>query len=273
MRSLCVLLVLGSALPASAGGFVDISGKPIDEYSFVIRGRCWATLQNTSVQDSSKNVNGTVIDLDTDLDMDDRAYIPEGELEFRYKEVAIHLNTMFLTDTSRKTLEEDEAFDGQALLAGDRFKSRFRTFQAGAAFEWIPIDLGSAKTIGLEIGFLIGARWTTYDTYIRDRLTGERFQSSSWGVLPELGLTVNLGLLNIFEIEAHVSGMWLKFNTYDESAVDTGIEARIHVDSHFYFGIGYRLVSASLERGDREDRGTLVEYLYHGPSVTLGLQF
>ncbi|MBI2920991.1 MAG: hypothetical protein HYY18_07890 [Planctomycetes bacterium] len=273
MRILCTLVFSACALTATAGGFTDISGKAIDDYGFAIRGRAWMTDQDSAVQDSTRTQPGTVIDFDDDLDFDGDPLIPELDLEFRTEELALHAMAWYSAEGDNTTSREDEGFDGRIILAGDALSARFRVVQAAVHFEWVFLDFGSSKTFGLEVGVIVGARWTRFDADIRPTATHERLHSGAQAVLPDLGLTLCVGFLNIFEIEAYASGMVLDVSTYDYESINGGAELRIYIDKNFYVGGGYRFSSGSLERGDSEEDGRLLEYEYHGPMVTLGIQF
>ena len=273
MRILCALVFAASAIPATAGGFTDISGKSIDDYGFAIRGRAWMSDQDSAVQDSTRLQPGTVIDFEDDLDFDGDPFIPELDLEFRSDELALHAMAWYSAEGDRTHMEQDEGFDGRILLAGDEVSARFRVVQAAVHFEWVFLDLGSSKKIGLELGVIVGARWTRFEADIRPHATHERLHSGAQAALPDLGLTLCIGFLNIFEIEAYASGMVLDVGSYDYESINGGAELRIYIDDHFYFGGGYRFSSGSLERGDSEEDGRLLEYEYHGPMVTLGIQF
>ncbi|NUN50501.1 MAG: hypothetical protein HUU15_16935 [Candidatus Brocadiae bacterium] len=271
MRVLITVLTL--ALPACAGGLFDLDGKSIDEYGAVLRLRGWSSEMDAGVQDSTDLQPGSIIEFDEDTPLDRRLYIPEVDLELRFAELAFHLTTWRASDSTRGSFREDEGFDGHAFATGDRALHRFRVWQAAAHFEWIPFDLGSHKTIGLEIGAIIGARLTRMEAFFRDSASGKHYRSTSTAALPDLGVTVSLGFLNCVEIEGWASGMYAPFSNWDYVSINGGIEIRLHLDQHFYFGGGYRFSSGSIERGDADDDGRLLEYLYHGPSVTFGLRF
>jgi hypothetical protein len=273
MRPLATLLVLAFALPASAGGFVDLGGKSIDDYTLSLRLHAWSSEQNSQAQDSTSTQPGSVIDFFEDTDLDDRLYFPWVDAELRFKELAIRFDYWWVNDQDRGDFSEDEGFDGHIFLKGDRALVRFTAQQGSGHFEWIPIDLGSEKKIGLEIGLLIGARVTRMEAEIRDSASGDHFRSSLVAAGPDPGLSLTLGFLNIFSIEAKVTGMQFKLGTYDYRSLDASAELRIFVDDHFYIGLGYKYCYASVAKGDPDDNGRYLEVVYHGPFAGIGLQF
>ncbi|MCC6741460.1 MAG: hypothetical protein IT452_20645 [Planctomycetia bacterium] len=273
MRPLFTLLLLAAALPARAGGLVDLGGKSIDDYTLSLRGRAWTSEQNSLVQSSEDLQPGSAIDFFDDTDLDDRLFMPWAEAELRFDELALRFDAWWGSDSKRGEFLESEGFDGHVFLDGDRALFRFTTIQGSGHFEWIPLDFGSSKTIGLEVGFLLGARITRMEAYIRDSASGESYRSSTVGWGPDPGLSVSVGLLNFMELEARVCGMQFRLGTYDYRAIDAWAELRFFIDDHFYVGLGYRYNYTSVERGDADDDGRLLEFLYHGPSVALGLQF
>ena len=135
MRTLCALVFAASALPATAGGFTDISGKSIDDYGFAIRGRAWMSGQDSAVEDSNRLQPGTVIDFEDDLDFDGDPLIPELDLEFRTDELALHAMAWYSAEGDREYSPQDEGFDGRIILAGDSVSARFRVVQAAVHFE------------------------------------------------------------------------------------------------------------------------------------------
>ncbi|MCE9581804.1 MAG: hypothetical protein K8T20_04725 [Planctomycetes bacterium] len=272
MRPLLPLLLLALALPVSAGGFTDLGGKPIDEFTFSLRARAWASNQSGEVQDSRDGQDGSNVDFFADTDLDRHVYMPWGDAELRFKELALRFNAWGTTDTVRGEFKDDEAFAGHVFLQGDKALTRFSGVQGAFHFEWIPFDFGSEKKIGFEIGFLIGARVTRMEAFVRDSASGDRFRSSTIGGAPDLGLTLSLGFLNCVQIEAWVAGMQFRLGTYDYRAIDAGIEGRVYVDDHFYFGIGYHFNYTAIERGDARDNGNLLQMKYDGPSIMIGIQ-
>ncbi|KAF0241072.1 MAG: hypothetical protein FD180_4632 [Planctomycetota bacterium] len=273
MRPLAPLLALAFALPASAGGLVELAGKSIDDYTFSLRGRCWSSDQNSKVQDSTTAQPGSVIDLFDDTELDHRLYMPWVDAEFRFKELAIRFDYFWANDQIRGEFREGEAFDGHIFLKGDRAHTRFTAQQGSGHFEWIPFDFGSEKKIGLEIGVLIGARITRMEARFRASSTGERFHSSLVGWGPDPGVTVTLGLLNFLSVEARVSGMQFRIGTYDYRALDASVELRVFIDDHFYIGLGYKYCYTSVIKGEADERGRLLEFAYFGPFAGIGLQF
>ena len=67
--------------------------------------------------------------------------------------------------------------------------------------------------------------------------------------------------------------MQFRIGTYDYRSLEAGAELRIFIDDHFYIGLGYHYDFRSIEKGDSTDNGRMLEFLYHGPSVGIGLQF
>jgi hypothetical protein len=266
-------VLLGAAIPAAAGGLTDLTGKAVDEYGFAIRGRAWMSDQESAAQDSTENQPGSVIDFDDDLDLTGDPFIPDLEIEYRTKELAFHLHGWYANESHTEQTEEDEAFDGSFIPAGEEVTGRFRIIQTALHFEWIPIDLGSSKKIGLEVGVILGVRFTEFDARIRRDATGDRLKSDVTAALPDIGATLNVGLLNFLELEVQVSGFGLDVSGYDYLSINGSAELRIFLDEHFYFGAGYRFSSGSLERDDADEDGRVLEYEYHGPMVTLGVQF
>jgi hypothetical protein len=273
MRPLAPLLALFFALPATAGGLVELAGKSIDDYTFSLRARCWSSEQNAKVQDSSSGQKGSVIDYFEDTELDNRLYMPWVDAELRVKELAIRFDYWWASDQTRGKFKEGEGFDGHVFLKGDRALMRFTAQQGSGHFEWIPFDFGSEAKIGLEIGILIGARITRMEAEFRDSNSGEHYRSSFVGAGPDPGLTVTLGMLNFLSLEARVSGMQFRLGTYDYRALDASAELRVFIDDHFYIGLGYHYGYASVERGDPDEDGRLLEVVYHGPFAGIGLQF
>ncbi len=273
MRPLAALLLLASALPAPAGGLVELAGKSIDDYTFSARGRAWSSDQGAEIQDSKTVQQGSLIDLFDDTDLDNRLYMPWVDAELRFQELAIRFDCWWASDHVRGEFASDEGFDGHVFLKGDDALFRFTAFQGSAHFEWIPLDLGSSKKIGLEVGLLIGGRITRMEAEIRDSASGEHYRSSVVAAAPDLGLTVSLGLLNFLELETWVTGMQFRIGTWDYRSLEAGAELRVFIDDHFYIGLGYHYDFRSIEKGDSTDNGRLLDFLYHGPSVGIGLQF
>lgn len=273
MRPLAALLLLASALPAPAGGLVELSGKSIDDYAFSLRARAWTSDQYAEVQDSKSVQQGSVIDFFNDTDLDRRIYMPWAAAELRFDELAIRFDAWWASDHVRGDFKDSEGFDGHVFLPGDRALTRFTAMQGSGHLEWIPLDFGSSKKIGLEVGFLLGARVTRMEAEIRDSASGEHYRSSVVGGAPDVGLTISLALLNFIELETWVTGMQFRIGTYDYRSLEAGAELRIFIDDHFYIGLGYHYDFRSIERGDATDNGRLLEFLYHGPSVGIGLQF
>jgi hypothetical protein len=274
MRPLRALALAAlAATPAAAGGIFDYEGKAIDENGWTIRLRAWESIQDAAVQDSTDTQQGSVIEFDEDTDLDRRLYIPEVEFEIRYDEIAVHIGAWRASDSERGQFYEDEGFDGHVFAAGDRAHQRFRVTQGTLHFEWIPLDLGSERKFGFELGFIVGARITRMEASFRDSASGEHFRSTSTAALPDLGLTLCVGFLNIFQIEAWGSGMAFDVSGWDYRWINAGGELRVFLDSHFYLGGGYRFSTGSIERGDSDDDGRLLEYTWHGWEATIGFVF
>jgi hypothetical protein len=273
MRLLAPLLALAFALPASAGGLDDLAGKAIDEYTLSVRGRCWSSEQNSRVQDSRTSQVGSVIDFVDDTELDRRIYIPWVDAEIRFKELALRFDFWYGNDQVRGEFKDGEGFDGHVFLKGDNAVMRFTAQQGSGHFEWIPFDFGSEKKIGLEIGVLIGARMTRMEADINDSVSGEHFRSSIVAAGPDPGITITLGMFNFLSLEGQITAMQFKIGTYDYRSLDASVELRFFIDTHFYIGLGYKYCYASMESGDADRNGRLLEFVYHGPFAGIGLQF
>ena len=192
-----VLLMAGSAFAPSVFA-LDVG----------VRGMYWGSTISGDIQTVTNGVPGTVLDLQSDLDMKDEdvingeAFLKAGNFTFRVAYTPLKFN-------GSSVLSAPIVFDGFTFPAGTPVSSRLETKMIDGDVQWdfINPDFGVASMnlgVFLRLKYVDGSAEISSNNPVLAISATEDFQLP----IPEVGVAAGIGFLkNIVRADARVSGM------------------------------------------------------------------
>ncbi len=223
--------------------------------------------------------SGTVLDLEDDLDFEDRPTFPYALLNLRLGQRWRIEGEYFSIDRDKTTVID------RTLEIGDE------TFEIGATVnsffdtEVYRLSVGYSflKRPNAELGAALGAHVTTFDFGIR--ATGEEFENTEAAAdtlapLPTIGLYGFYAFSPRWLMQGRVDYFALEYQEYSGGFLNFNVGLEFQLAKHLGLGAGYRYVDLefaaekTLGVGDISDdfRGEF-EYHYSGPTVYLSFSY
>lgn len=267
-RFASLLLLLASPC---AAGIIDLDGHPIDEYTFAIEGRLWRNSLHGEIEAEDEDILGTEIDFEDELNLDSDENTFEGAVEVRLKRFIIRGQYFDTRFKETETLERTFVYDGTSFTASEQVEAEFRFRVISLDLNFVLVDLGSAKSLGFEVGVGIGVRHLYAEGEIRSRTTGLAEREDRDTFVPVVTVAASFGVANVLRIDAQISGIRIDYLGVSAAYVDGQIAAKVFLYRFVYASVGWRHVFAELEynRGDDFD----VEAAIYGPFIAVGAQF
>jgi hypothetical protein len=244
--SLAVLFALAcSVTPCAAGGLLDLDGKSIDDFVIDVEGRYWFGRLSGDLSVDENNVNGTTADFHGDLNLDQPAQpLLEGVARLRLWRLQFRGAYFQARFDDGRHLDSSITFQGFTFATG-RDVDAEATVRVGALdANFLIIDAGSAAKVGFELGIGAGGRYLGFEGSIRDRGTGREESVDERAGIPVGSAFASLGFLNVFRIDAEVSGMVLphSYPRLHGRFIDASLSARVYLHHFVYLTGGYRFV-------------------------------
>jgi len=249
-RALLLLPLLAST--ASAGIIDGMKGKAIDDYTIQLEGRYWLATLNAEMMADTSFLDGTDIDLDSDLGLDETEQLWEVDATLRVKTLLVHLAYTQAVFENDKTLSETISFEGHTFTVSDNVHSSVRLILGGLDLEYLLLDVGSGTSFGFELGVGTGVRYLRFQGRIASEGTGwaEVADRDAW--IPVISVYASVAVVNILRVDLQVGGLKLpRIGGFRGMLIDGSIEAKVFLHHLVYVGIGYRLLylEADYEKG------------------------
>lgn len=245
MKPLFALLVL--ACPAFAGGLLDQNDTVIDEFTIDLEGRYWLATLSGDVKADTKSITGSHIDFEDELDFE-RTSDPliEGVLRARMKKIQVRAAYFQAKYSESERLEETIRFKDVTFTVGTTVDAEALLRFGALDLEFLLIDVGSSKEIGLEIAIGIGGRYLGFEGSIENERTGVDESISRTGILPVISAFASVSFLNCFRIDLEAAGMHVGgfFPKIQGTFLDASLEARVYLITFVYIHGGYRFIMA-----------------------------
>jgi len=229
-----IMVVFGAALPAQA-------------FEAGVRGYYWFPTISGDVKYSDGSLNGTKLDLEDDLNIDDE-YYPVGEVFIGGGDHHLSFSFYRADYDGTATLTEDINFGGETFPAGDRIKSSLEYDVYDLTYQYDLLDLENVLA-GFSLGLVGRLRVYDVEVEIKSRTVDQSEKEDYTVPIPLFGLNLHLGILaDVLEARILTSGI----GYWDGYMVDAQAELSFtpipFVDIH----AGYRTFFVDVDASDLE---------------------
>jgi len=267
--TVAALGALFSATPAGAQALTDTYWLEVAAY--------WPDV-DTEVQISSidDDTIGTVIDLEQDLNLDERKFLPSVSAGARLGSgFMIGFDYYSLGRNGSVAINRDIIFDDVTYPTNAVIESEFNTdiyrFTVGYAF---------ARGENYEIGGAIGVHATDFEVSLSGQGTiggnpvasTQTRRRSALAPLPTLGLFGTWEVASRLTVGARIDYLSLSIDDYDGRLINAQANIVYRLWENVGIGLMYRYVDYRLEV-EKEDYFGRIEYKFNGPAVFLQLGF
>jgi hypothetical protein len=212
--------------------------------------------------DPSITEQGTLIDAEDDLGLDDAALMPEAEITLLPGTHHLIRLSGFNTRRSASTVIGQEiVFDDEVYEAGERVDSELNLTLFGLTYgyRFIARDRGElTATFGLQITS-VEANALVRSRVIRDAESGV-------APLPLVGLEGRYDFTAHFGVEGRVQYIGANVEEVDGSIMDARLSLTWRLNPNLVFGLGYRSFSVDIDSANEDNPG-LVKFSFDGPTL------
>lgn len=212
--------------------------------------------------DPSITEQGTLIDAEDDLGLDDAALMPEAEITLLPGKHHLIRLSGFNTRRSASTIIDQEiVFDDEVYEAGERVDSELNLTLFGLTYgyRFIARDRGElTATFGLQITS-VEANALVRSRVIRDAESGV-------APLPLVGLEGRYDFTAHFGVEGRVQYIGANVEEVDGSIMDVRLSLTWRLNPNLVFGLGYRSFSVDIDSANEDNPG-LVKFSFDGPTL------
>jgi hypothetical protein len=261
--------MLAAALSLAALGAMS-SPAGADGFSIAAGARAWFSTLDGDGRVDSTTAPGTQIDLEDTLgiDTDETLLVPYGHIGLGDH----HFFGDYWTETyeGTKTLTGAVTYDGVTYAGGTTVTSDFELAVGSFVYHWELLS----PDVGVSLGFgpAIGAKYVRFDGEVDAAAGGATASKSFAAPVPVLGGRLRLGLLDMLEVSALVTGIGGDYADVDASFLDGSVEATVSW-MHVSAGVGYRAIRLDATANDGDTDETAVDIDIDGVYATAGLYF
>jgi len=210
--------------------------------------------------DESPTQQGTEINAEDDLGLDDFQLLPQVELTLLPGERHLVRLSRFAIDRSAAThLEKNISFDDQDYLVGERVDSILNLTMFGLTYGYRFI-VAPRGEISASFGIQIADVET--NAVVRSRVVRE--SESGVAPLPLLGLEGRFDFTQRWSMEARVQYLTVNETDVDGSILDARLGVTWRLNPYLLFGLGYRTFQIDVNSAD-EDTPGFVDLTVAGP--------
>ena len=212
--------------------------------------------------DESLTEEGTRIDVEEDLGLEESQILAQGELTLLPGDHhLVRLSGMTTRRSAQKTLELEIEFDDETYFVGERVDSELNLTMVGLTYgyRFLVADRGElAGTFGIQIAE-VEANAVVRSRVIRDAESGV-------APLPLAGLEGRFDFSSRWSAEARVQYLTADIEEVDGSILDARFALTWRKNPHFLFGVGYRSFTIEVDSRN-EDTPGFVDMRIDGPML------
>jgi hypothetical protein len=211
--------------------------------------------------DPSLTVQGTTINAEDDLGLDDTQFLILGELTLLPGDRhLVRLNGLSARRSARKTLSRGIVFDDQTYSRGERVDSELNLTMFGLTYGYRFIARERAElaaTFGIQIADVEA------NAVVRSRVV--RDSESGIAPLPLVGLEGRFDFTQRWSFEARVQYLTANIEDVDGSILDARAAIAWRTNPHLVFGLGYRWFAVDIDSQNESTPG-FVDMGLSGPT-------
>ncbi|WP_230281106.1 autotransporter domain-containing protein [Croceicoccus sp. Ery15] len=268
-------------LAAIGGGILVLAAAPTG-HAQSLDNDYWINVQayypkvDTNVRVTAETANevGTDIDLEKDLDLDNRDFLPAVSIGSRFGKVVVGFDFFKLKRNGEKSLEREIEFDDVTypVNAGVRsgFDSDVYRLTVGYSFVQQP---------DLEIGAALGVHATDFTVSIEGEVgageldaQSEARRRSVLAPLPTVGLYGTWRVADRLEANGRIDYLSLSIDDYDGKLINAQAGLNYSITDNVALGVAYRYVEYRLGV-DKDNWNGRIRYRLSGPAVIAQASF
>lgn len=235
-----------------SGGGLSIGLFASQAYAQSLDNDYWISVQayypkvdtNVRVTAEVADTIGTDIDLERDLSLDDRDFLPAVTIGSRFGQVVVGFDFFKLNRTGVVELGRDINFDDVTFPLNARVESGFDSdvYRLTVGYSFI-------RKPNLELGAALGVHATDFTVSIAGEIAGNEFEAESesrrrsvLAPLPTVGLYGTWGIGPKLEANGRVDYLSLNIDDYDGELINAQAGINYYITRNFAIGAAYRYV-------------------------------
>lgn len=270
-------MILGAVGAAGlAAAATPTRAQHLDDKFWVQGAAYWADIDSSASVDSIGNTDlGTVIDFESDLEMDDSQTLPSFSAGWRaWGRFIVGGDYYALDRDGEATLSRDIVFDDVTFPVSANVSSSMSSniYRLTLGYSFIRNDTW-------EVGAALGLHMTDFELSLEGEATagGVSVGTSRRGrdflaPLPTLGAYANWQVTPKIAVNGRVDYMSLEIDDYDGGLTNAQISASYRFTRNFGAGIMYRFVDYNVDVTKDDWTGSL-DYEFNGPVLYAELAF
>jgi len=212
--------------------------------------------------DPSTTLEGTTIDAEDDLKLDDSQFLIFGELTLLPGERhLVRLNGLSVRRSARAALERGIVFDDQVYFRNEIVDSELDLTMFGLTYGYRFIASERAE---LAATFGIQVAEVEANAVVRNRVV--RDPENGVAPLPLVGLEGRFDFTPHWSVEARVQYLTANIEDVDGSIMDSRLAIAYRTNPHLVFGLGYRTFKVKID-SQNEDTPGFVDMTLAGPTL------
>lgn len=270
-RVISATVMIGAGMLWSA----PASAQALDDDFWIVGSAYWPKI-DTDVRVSSKtnNTNGTDIDLEKDLDLDNDAVLPAVNAGARFGRIIVGADFYRLKRTATAAIDRDIIFDDVTYPVAASVTSGFTTdiYRLTVGYAFVQNDKA-------EVGAAIGLHATNFDLSLVGQASagGEGVQTEVrrrdfLAPLPTVGLFASFEVAPKVTVNSRIDYLSLKIDDYKGRLINAQAAVTYRAFKNVGIGVMYRYVDYRVGI-DKEMWTGRVRYKYYGPALFLEVGF
>ena len=220
---------------------------PVQAFEVGVRGYYWFPTISGDVKYSDGSLNGTKLDLEDDLNIDDESY-PVGEIFIRGEDHHLSFSFYRAEYDGIATLTQDINFGGETFPTGDEIKSTLDYDVYDLTYQYDLLDLENVLA-GFSLGLVGRLRVYDLEFEIKSRTVDQSEKQDYTVPVPLFGLNLHLGILaDILEARILASGIGYWDGYMVDGLAELSFTPIPYVDIH----AGYRTFFVDVDTNDFE---------------------
>ena len=253
MRKIILLLIVSVFFLAP-----DASAKGV-ETTFDVGGGVWFLEMDGSVQVTDIGLNGTDIDLASDLDIDDTKTIPEIKVECRfYDKHRVSISYFGADFGGTKTLTQNINFNGATYAINSVVTSELDISIVEPRYSYSFI-----KDANKELAGFFGVKFASIDASLSAAGVGERTEDFD-GPIPVIGIEGEVKLNKNYSLGGEFGGISMDVGDVDFTLIDFIAKLNYDFNESWRASFAYRYLDAEGDSDDDE-----ADFSLTGPIISV----
>lgn len=260
---------------AFAGPFNGIHPLQSDRFSIAVGG-FWPDISGYFEIDDPDGGDGTNVDFDDDVGLDDWEVLPAGSLIWRWSNnTRIQGEYFNVGQSDENVISRDLSIGDIEFEAGTSVKTDFDMDIARAFFGY-----SFVKNDAAELGAGVGLHYISLDLSVKGKaflgdiplLKAEK-SIDDWAIVPNIGGYANYAFSPKWLVGTRVDWMSADVSDYDGTLWNVDAHVQYQMFDHFGVGLAYRYLKFELAANDSKSGDWRTEIDYSGPMLFFTANF